>query len=72
MTQNKINLLFTVLLMLLFNSVSFSQWQSELFPSDYQSINYAFDITPAKFINSFITEQGIYKNINDLIKQFNS
>ena len=34
MTQNKINLLFTVLLMLLFNSVSFSQWQSELFPSD--------------------------------------
>ena len=34
MTQNKINLLFTVLLMLLFNSVSFSQWQSELFPAD--------------------------------------
>lgn len=49
------------------------EWiSSELFPSDYQSINYAFDITPAKFINSFITEQGIYKNINDLIKQFNS
>lgn len=46
------------------------EWiSSELFPSDYQSINYAFDITPAKFINSFITEKGIYKNINDLIKQ---
>lgn len=46
------------------------EWiSSELFPPDYQSINYAFDITPAKFINSFITEKGIYKNINDLIKQ---
>ena len=45
---------------------------AELFPVHYTSANYAFDITPAKFINSFITEKGIYKNINDLIKQFYS
>lgn len=42
---------------------------SELFPLDYPSLNFAFDITPAKFVNSFITEKGIFQNINQLINQ---
>lgn len=42
---------------------------SELFPSDYPSVNYAFDITPARFLTSFITEKGIFQNINELINK---
>lgn len=39
----------------------------ELFPSEYSAINHAFDITPTKFINMYITEKGVFNNIMDVI-----
>lgn len=39
-----------------------------LFPERYNSLNYAFDITPEKFISQYITEIGCYKNIEELKK----
>jgi len=39
----------------------------ELFPSSYPAMNHAFDITPAKFVDAYITEQGILKNTSELL-----
>jgi methylthioribose-1-phosphate isomerase len=38
-----------------------------IIPDEFVTCNYAFDITPAKFITGYITEQGIFDNINDIL-----
>lgn len=39
----------------------------ELFPSSFSAMNHAFDITPAKFVDAYITEQGIFNNTSELL-----
>lgn len=38
-----------------------------LFPNSYSSVNYAFDITPASFIDAYITEKGVFKTVKSLL-----
>lgn len=43
----------------------------KIMPDEYPSSNYAFDITPARFVTGLITEKGIIKaNKNEIIKYF--
>lgn len=35
----------------------------DLYPEYFDSVNYAFDITPAAFVNYYITEYGLFDNI---------
>jgi methylthioribose-1-phosphate isomerase len=42
-----------------------------IYPKESKSLNFAFDVTPAKYITGFITERGICEaNINSLKKLF--
>ena len=38
-----------------------------LFPNTFPSVNHAFDITPASFVNAYITEKGVVENIKTLV-----
>jgi len=38
-----------------------------LFPDSFSSVNHAFDITPASFVDAYITEKGIFENINSML-----
>lgn len=40
-------------------------------PQDAKSLNYAFDITPAKFISAYITELGVFENFQQLKSNLN-
>lgn len=40
---------------------------ANIVPDDFSAKNYAFDITPAKFITAYITEKGIFSNIKDIV-----
>ncbi|MCX7954067.1 MAG: S-methyl-5-thioribose-1-phosphate isomerase [Bacteroidales bacterium] len=41
-----------------------------IFPSTYNAYNAAFDITPAKFINGYITEKNIYRHVSKILKDY--
>lgn len=41
-----------------------------LFPPIYPAYNSAFDITPSKMISGYITEKGIYYNVDEIIKLY--
>lgn len=38
----------------------------KLYPDEFSSLNYAFDITPAKFVSKYITEKGIFSKIEQV------
>ncbi len=44
----------------------------KLYPEYFNTINYAFDITPSIFINYYLTEQGIFNNIEQIWKVYES
>lgn len=41
---------------------------AQLLPDDFDATNYAFDITPASFVDYYITESGIFKSIDQIIQ----
>lgn len=43
----------------------------KLFPDQFPSINHAFDISPAKFVNEYITETGVFSKIEQVYEKRN-
>lgn len=43
----------------------------KLFPDQFPSINHAFDISPAKFVSKYITENGIFSKIGQVYEKRN-
>lgn len=54
---------------LLYVTAEFQQQliQAKLYSEQFPALNLAFDITPAKFINAYITEKGIFRNISEVV-----
>lgn len=40
------------------------RYEIALFPDSFRSVNHAFDVTPAPFVNAYITEKGVFENVN--------
>ncbi len=39
----------------------------KIIPDNFYAINHAFDVTPAKYITAYITENGILNNLNEIL-----